>query len=1240
MGSAPQDEGSHRGSGVVTGALPPGLAAALANGGEMGDRLARTDWSASPLGEPRTWPDSLRHAIGMMLSSQSQIVMYWGEDHLAFYNDAYLPTIGAKHPAALGQPARQHWAELWQVLGPLFEGVRSSGRAYQGKDHPFLLERHGYLEETYFDVSYDPLRLDDGTVGGIFCIVSETTGRVLGERRLRALAELGSRLSDLGTWAELGQEAALVLDGYRADVPFCLVYLGDGQPGGERLTGWGGVTPDAIIAPRGPDLAAHGADLPPALARVLAGGVATTAPATDFLTSAPEDAADQVLVLPITATADPAGALVVGVSRRQALVGDYRDFFDLVAAQISSAVASQRAYEHERSRAADLAALDRAKTNFFANVSHEFRTPLTLILGPLEDALADRGLPVGHREALAVVYRNALRLLKLVNTLLDFSRLESGRLLPYFQPTDLADYTARLASTFRSAIDRAGLRLVVDCPPLPEPVLVDRDMWEKIVLNLLSNALKFTFEGEITVRLRAADGAACLEVADTGVGIEPAELPHVFRRFHRVVGTRSRSHEGTGIGLALVRELTETHGGTVGVRSRPGTGSVFTVTVPFGAAHLAPDRIGQAGDSPVETGEARLYLGEAAWWSAPGTTVGGTITIGSDESGEPAGRGRGRVLVADDNADLRDHVVRLLAPYWQVVAVADGAAAFDAAVGSPFDLVLTDVMMPKLDGFALVTRLRADRRTRHVPIVILSARAGTGEEVEGLAAGADDYLVKPFSGQELIARVRSNVELGQLRGQIIRQLRALADAAVAVNTARSTTDVLRVAADHALEMVQAGRVVASTPGARYEADGGGRSPEDPSSVVPMTGTTGEQFGELRVWPRNEPRTDTEDAALAQLARLVGLRLENARLYEAEHRIATTLQHSLLPSSLPRLPGAIVASRYLPGNSDVEVGGDWYDVVPVDDGQLILVIGDVVGKGVAAAAAMGQLRNALRAYVLEGFDPGQALTRLNRLVGSTGQRSFATVAFQRFDPHTGRLWFASAGHPPALLVGTDGVVRFTHERALGPPIGALPDSVYRTVETRLDPGQRLLLYTDGLIEDRRQGIDLGLEQLRVDAATACDHVEDLVGVLIERVARRPRRDDVAILALEASELNRFALRLPADPTRLSVLRKRLEDFLTAHRVGETDLFDLTVAVSEATANAIEHPVAPREPVIMVLAQIADGVVDITVRDTGQWRESSGSGFRGRGLALIGALGELTVQTTPDGTEVRLRRVLRD
>ncbi|KAB1947852.1 SpoIIE family protein phosphatase [Micromonospora sp. ALFpr18c] len=1200
------------------GEIPPMLAAAFAAGGELGERMRDFDWSTTPLGPPGRWPVALSTAAGMMLASSAQIVMFWGDDQLAFYNDAYRPTIGAKHPHVLGQPAGQHWAETWDVLGPLLDGVRRTGSSYRGEDHPFLLDRYGFVEETYFNVSYDPIRGDDGTVSGVYCIVNETTGRVLGERRLRALAELGADLADVANAAELGRAAAAVLERHRADVPFALIYLAD-DSGRLVLAGASGTGQATVGAT---------ADL---LARAAADGEPVTVDVAQLLDRPPADAADEALMLPVTAANETVGALVVGVARRLPLGDDYRDFLDLVAAQISRAVGKQRAYEQERARAAELAALDQAKTHFFANVSHEFRTPLTLVLGPLEDMLADPALPVADIERLTMMHRNALRLLKLVNTVLDFSRLESGRLAARYQPTDLSGYTARLASTFRSATDRAGLRLVVDCPPLAAPVFVDRDMWEKIVLNLVSNAVKFTFDGEIRVRVRAVEAGARLEVTDTGVGIVPAELPHVFERFHRVPGVRARTHEGTGIGLALVRELVEMHGGEVGLTSRVDEGSTFAVTIPFGSAHLPADRVEAFGPPAGEPEQARLYVAETVLWSGAGH-------LPEVDSGPTTITPAGRILVVDDNVDLREHVTRLLSPTWEVVTASDGLAALPLAQEGAFDLVLTDVMMPRLDGFGLVGALRADPRTRHVPIVLLSARAGSAEAVAGLAAGADDYLTKPFSGQELIARVRANVELGQLRGQLIRRLRALADAAVAVNTARSTADVLQVAARHALSLAEADRVVITTGDARAEADAGGTTAADPSFVAELTGTTGEQLGELRVWRAAGDAAQTDDAALTQLARLVGVRLENAQLYEAEHRIATTLQHSLLPRTLPQLPGAVVASRYLPGSADVEVGGDWYDVIALDGDELVLVIGDVVGKGVRAAAAMGQLRNALRAYVLEGFDPAESLTRLNRLVASTEGRSFATVVCLLFNPRTGRLRYASAGHPSPLLI-RGGDVAFLHDRALGPPVGAIPDTTYQVVDGELHAGDRLLLYTDGLIEDRKLGIDTALAQLRADAATSGEHVVDLIDAVVERVVGQRRRDDVAVLGLEAAELNRFALRLPADPTRLSVLRKRLEDFLVAHSVGETDLFDLTVAVSEAAANAIEHPVHPAEPMISVEVAIEDRTVTATVRDSGRWRESTGSGFRGRGLSLIKALGDLSVRRTDEGTEVTLRRELQ-
>jgi signal transduction histidine kinase/CheY-like chemotaxis protein len=1208
--------------------LPPQLRYAFERGGEMGRRMLAHDWIATPLGPPHAWPDELRNAVATMMASRAPVVIFWGPpDYCALYNDAYIPTMGSKHPEHLGRPGREMWSEAWSMIQKLFDGVVARDDAFYAENLLFELERYGFLEQTYFDVSYDPIRLDDGTVGGVFCIVNETTRRVLGERRVRTLSSLGALLADPVDEADLGARVARVLGRNRGDVPFAALYLNDIDGSPPTLAGVCGVEPDACGPP------ADG--LREVLHGVLRTGRPAVVPIRDAVRLPPPAADDAALVLPIAAGTANVGALVVAVSRFLALDRDYRDFLDLTTAQISRAVANLRAYEQERRRAAELAALDTAKTNFFSNVSHEFRTPLTLILGPLEDLLSGPTLTAEQRERLLPMHRNGLRLLKLVNTVLDFSRLESGRMRAAYRPTDLADYTARLASTFRSAAERAGLQLVVDCPPLSAPVYVDRDMWEKIVLNLLSNALKFTPTGTISVRVESGPGGAQLRISDTGVGVPPDDQPLLFDRFHRVTGVWSRGHEGTGIGLALVRELAELHGGTVAMSSAPGQGSTFIVTVPYGTDHLPADRVVHEGPVVVEDVDTRPDGEEPHWWteSLPAPPSGAAA---GQPGGMQLGR-RGRILLADDNVDLRDHVARLLRPHWEVTTVVDGRAAAREAARQQYDLVLTDVMMPRLDGFGLIRELRADERTRDVPIVVLSARAGEEASSEGLSAGADDYLVKPFTARDLLARVRANLELGQLRRQIIRRLRGLVDAAAAVNAVRTTAEVLDVAARHVQDMTGAGRVVVTALGARSEVDGGAEGSAVADAVLPLPDTAGTSLGELSVWTGEQGPPDP--AVLTQLARLIGLRLENARLFEAEHRIASTLQHSLLPQSLPQVPGAIVASRYLPGSSEAEVGGDWYDVITAPNEQLFLVIGDVVGKGVQAAAGMGQLRNALRAYILEGFDCGEALTRLNRLVDNLGRLQFATVVCVRFDPRTRRLWYSSAGHPSPVAAAPGQLGTFLYTGALGPPIGALSDITYPTCETRLEPGSRLLLYTDGLVEDRRTGIDNGLRELCSDIAKPAEHVDDLLDALLAKAARHTRRDDIALLAMQATEPRAFVLRLPAEATRLTVLRRRLEDFLMAHAVAENDIFDLIVAVSEAAANAVEHPLEPAEPFIVVEVALDDDAVVATVRDTGRWRPETAAGFRGRGLALIGALTELTVVRSATGTEVTLRRPLR-
>ena len=762
---------------VRSGATPIASEAHLRGGGEMGQRIRAHDWAATPLGPVETWPQSLRSAVSILLPSRAQIVLFWGAELITLYNDAYAPVFGAKHPWALGRPAHECWHEVWHVLGPLFEGVVSTGEAFWAKEHPFFLHRQGFLEETYFDVSYDPVRIEDGSVGGIFCIVSEQTGRVLGERRLHTLRELGTRTATAKNVAEVCWEAAAALALDPADMPYSLLYLFDAQTGRAELIGRGGVALDALACPH--EIVLADCD---ALAAACEGRVIEVETAV-FVSQAPETAAEHVLVLPITLGTQVVGALVAGASRFLRLAGDYRDFFDLAAARIAAAIANARAYEEERRRAEVLAELDRTKTAFFSNVSHEFRTPLTLLLSPLEDLLAlseSQFLPA-HRELLTIMQRNGLRLQKLVNTLLDFSRLEAGRMQAMYEPTDLATLTVDLASIFRSACERAELRLVVDCPMLPAPVYVDQEMWEKVVLNLLSNAVKYTFAGEITITLRQAGDVVELAVRDTGIGIPTAELPHLFERFHRVAGARGRTQEGTGIGLALVQELVQLHGGSVRVESALGRGSTFCVSIPTGMAHLPADQIGGRRTLTSTALGASPYVEEVLRWLPQDASPLGPPPdpgTGSDDlrlSPAAAGVQRARIVWADDNADMRDYVRRLLSAWYDVEVVADGEAALVAVRACRPDLVLVDVMMPRRDGFGVLRTLRADPETRTLPVILLSARAGEEARVEGLLAGADAYLVKPFSARELLAQVEAHVKLGRLRAHIAQEWHALTE---------------------------------------------------------------------------------------------------------------------------------------------------------------------------------------------------------------------------------------------------------------------------------------------------------------------------------------------------------------------------------------------------------------------------------------------------------------------------------
>jgi PAS domain S-box-containing protein len=742
----------------------------LIGGGEMGERIRTFDWLKTPLGPITAWPQSLKTSTGLMLNSQHPMWIGWGPDATFLYNDAYIQVLSlAKHPWALGKPAGEVWAEIWNICGPLADKVFQRGEASFLNDVRLFMNRGDLLEETFYSFSYSPIRDESGNVGGLFCPSAEVTAKLLGTRRLRTLSELAAESLVEKSTRGACASAAGILRKNPDDVPFLLLYLisweercayleqAVGIPRGERL-----------ISPESAELTNYPEEKrfwPLSEVAITSKSQVVSLRGVEGLPlgAAGQDISDAI-VLPLVSRGQerPIGIMVAGINPTRRLDSEYRTFFELVAGHIATAIQSASVAEEEKRRADMLAELDRAKTTFFSNVSHELRTPLTLILGPLEDEMRESPVP---RERLELVHRNSVRLLKLVNTLLDFSRIEAGRVEASFEPTDLAAFTSDLASVFRSAVERAGLRLVVECPTLPEPVFIDRTMWEKIVFNLLSNALKFTAKGEIEVKLDTVETAGsrhvCLLVRDTGIGIPEAELPRVFERFHRTKNTWARSHEGTGIGLALVQELVRLHGGTVSVESALERGTAFSVVIPLGTDHLPRERISTAR-SPLGTAPgAQAFVDEALRWLPDEPLVGDyPAALDSREKSDA----HERILLADDNSDMRGYICRLLQDRgYEVLVVEDGQAALEAARRQTPALVLSDVMMPRLNGFELLQELRNDPATKAIPIILLSARAGEEARGEGVEAGADDYLTKPFGARELIARVTTHLKLARIR---------------------------------------------------------------------------------------------------------------------------------------------------------------------------------------------------------------------------------------------------------------------------------------------------------------------------------------------------------------------------------------------------------------------------------------------------------------------------------------------
>ncbi|GCE15585.1 ATP-binding protein [Tengunoibacter tsumagoiensis] len=728
----------------------------------MGARIRARDWSSTPLGPVEHWPQSLKTIVRIMLTSRQPIWVGWGPDLINLYNDPYRAIVGGKHPEALGQPVKVVWYELWDEVEPRIKTVFEENRGTYDESLLLIMERYGYQEETYYTFSYSPVPGDQGGVEGIICANTDDTQRIIGERQIALLRTLAAETTDARTVAKACALSALSLAQSPVDLPFALIYLLDPEQKSVSLAGSSGLPPghqaapeqimlnDSVIWPCQEVIQTQQPLLIENLSQLVA----------DLPTHPWNRAPHQAALVPIAPSGQMGqrGVLIVGLNPFRRFDDGYEGFLKLVSGQIAASIASAQAYEEERKRAEALSEIDRAKTLFFSNISHEFRTPLTLLLGPIEEMRNNPDITTLNKERVEIAHRNALRLLKLVNTLLDFSRIEAGRVQARYEPTDLAHYTAELASNFRSAIETAGLKLQLQLPPLSVPIAIDKDMWEKIVFNLLSNAFKFTFEGSIEVILTEQAEEVELQVRDTGIGIAHKDLPYVFERFHRVEGAKSRSIEGSGIGLSLVQELVKLHHGTITVESIDGHGTTFTVKLP--KWHHDQDSSRSLLHSTALG--ATPYLQEMMQWlpentldpipEEPATME--HMLVFSDQP---------RIVLADDNGDMREYIKRLLESSFEVEAVTNGALALQAIQRHKPDLVLTDVMMPEMNGFQLLQALKEHPDTSRIPVILLSARAGEEAIIEGVQAGADDYLVKPFSARELLARVTTQIKTVRTR---------------------------------------------------------------------------------------------------------------------------------------------------------------------------------------------------------------------------------------------------------------------------------------------------------------------------------------------------------------------------------------------------------------------------------------------------------------------------------------------
>jgi len=784
--------------------IPPEMnskASFLEGGGKMGELIRAFDWSKTSLGDTENWSQSLKNTVALILNNRFPMLLWWESEYISIYNDAYIPILGTKHPWGLGKPVKECWSEIWNILKPLIDTPFTGGEATWMDDISLLLNRKNFIEETHFTIAYSPVPDANarGGIGGVLATVNEITESVIEKRQMETLKELGKNLSSVLVENEVYIKAAEALSINLTDLPFSLIYKIENDESKASLIAASGIEKDhpefiQIVDLKNPVTKTKNVALAATENKIVE---SENDGRWKNLPKGVWDVMPQRYVHMPVKTASrkfPCAILSVGLNPYRQLNDSYKNFIKLIADQLSLGISNALAYEEERKKAEALTEVDKAKTVFFSNISHEFRTPLTLMLGPLEDLLnqPQSRLTDEEKNKIETTYRNSMRLLRLVNNLLDFSRIEAGRAKAQFQLTDISTFTRDLAGSFRSTIENAGLYFNVNCEHIIHPIYVDRSMWEKIVLNLLSNAFKYTLTGGITISLSVKNNNAVLSIGDTGVGIPREELPNLFQRFHRVQNVTGRTHEGTGIGLSLVSEFAKMHGGNISVSSKVNEGSEFVVTIPAGRKHLPVEQIDESGFDP----EVRLvdsFVEEAD------SLIGNPADNKTDQAEQS--HDTLHILVVDDNPDMRNYLKNILGRKFTVLTAVNGIDALQKMQDQVPQLVVSDVMMPDMDGIQLLKAIKENKKYERIPVILLTARAGEESRIEGYQIGADDYLVKPFSTKELLARITTQLSMRERIEENEKQLEYfIKKAPVGIAVYKGPDFIIEAANDRVLEM--------------------------------------------------------------------------------------------------------------------------------------------------------------------------------------------------------------------------------------------------------------------------------------------------------------------------------------------------------------------------------------------------------------------------------------------------------